>query len=109
ALAGIAGLVMAGNTVMLHLLAGVDPSPMGVVPFTPAFLDHRCLHPSDLNLADVFPLSGEIHLLPGLAAYIGADINAGIVATGMHYEEGPNLLIDIGTNGEIVLKFGDRL
>lgn len=109
ALAEIAGLVMAGNTVMLHLLAGVDPTPMGAVPFTPAFLDHRRLSASDLNLADIFPASMEIHLLPGLAAYIGADINAGIVATGMHYEEGPNLLIDIGTNGEIALKFSDRL
>jgi uncharacterized 2Fe-2S/4Fe-4S cluster protein (DUF4445 family) len=108
-LAEIAGFVMAGNTVMLHLLAGVDPSPMGTVPFTPAFLDHRDLRASDLNLADVLPADREIHLLPGLAAYVGADINAGIVATGMHYEEGPNLLIDIGTNGEIVLKFGDRL
>jgi uncharacterized 2Fe-2S/4Fe-4S cluster protein (DUF4445 family) len=82
---------------------------MGTVPFTPAFLDHRRLSAADLSLADFFPADREIHLLPGLAAYIGADINAGIVATGMHYEEGPNLLIDIGTNGEIVLKFGDRL
>jgi uncharacterized 2Fe-2S/4Fe-4S cluster protein (DUF4445 family) len=109
ALSQIAGLVMAGNTVMLHLLAGVDPSSMGTVPFTPAFLDHRHLRAGDLHLDDVLPADTEIHLLPGLAAYVGADINAGIVATGMHYEEGPNLLIDIGTNGEIVLKFGDRL
>jgi len=108
-LTDLAGIVMAGNTVMLHLLAGVDPSGIGVVPFTPAFLDHRLLHASDLNLAGILPANREIHLLPGLAAYIGADINAGIIATGMHYEEGPNLLIDIGTNGEIVLKVGDRL
>ena len=109
ALKDIAGLVMAGNTVMLHLLAGVDPSSIGVVPFTPTFLDHRKMSATDLHLAEFLPANTEIHLLPGLAAYIGADINAGIVATGMHYEEGPNLLIDIGTNGEIVLKFGDRL
>jgi uncharacterized 2Fe-2S/4Fe-4S cluster protein (DUF4445 family) len=108
-LAEIAGLTIAGNTVMLHLLAGVDPTPMGVVPFTPAFLDHRCLIAADLHLTDVFQANLEVHLLPGLSAYVGADINAGIMATGMHYEEGPNLLIDIGTNGEIVLKFGDRL
>ena len=109
ALADIAGLTIAGNTVMLHLFAGVDPSAMGVVPFTASFLNHRNLLASDLNLTSVFPTNQEIHLLPSLSAYIGADINAGIVATGMHYEEGPNLLIDIGTNGEIVLKFGDRL
>jgi uncharacterized 2Fe-2S/4Fe-4S cluster protein (DUF4445 family) len=105
----IAGFVMTGNTVMLHLLAGVDPTPIGLVPFAPAFLNHRCLRASDLHIMDIVPGEREIHLLPGLAGYIGADINAGIVATGMHYEEGPNLLIDIGTNGEIVLKFGERL
>ncbi|MCE0521547.1 MAG: ASKHA domain-containing protein [Methylacidiphilales bacterium] len=109
ALTDIAGLVMSGNTVMLHLLAGVDPSSIGVMPFTPTFLDHRRLRAGDLHLENVFPADREVHLLPGLAAYIGADINAGIIATGMHYEEGPNLLIDIGTNGEIVLKHGDRL
>jgi uncharacterized 2Fe-2S/4Fe-4S cluster protein (DUF4445 family) len=64
---------------------------------------------AELNLAGLFSSEMEVHLLPGLSGYIGADINAGIVATGMHYEEGPNLLIDIGTNGEIVLKLGDRL
>ena len=109
ALAEIAGLVMAGNTVMLHLLAGSRSEPHGAVPFTPAFLDHRRLQRFRSPPGRFFPADTEIHLLPGLAAYIGADINAGIVATGMHYEEGPNLLIDIGTNGEIALKFGDRL
>ncbi|HEY0256163.1 MAG TPA: ASKHA domain-containing protein, partial [Candidatus Methylacidiphilales bacterium] len=93
----------------LHLLAGIDPSPLGIVPFTPAFLNHRCFSAAELNLADTFSPGMQIHLLPGLSGYVGADINAGIVATGMHYEEGPNLLIDIGTNGEIVLNLGDRL
>jgi len=109
ALPQLAGLVIAGNTVMLHLLAGIDPTPMGTVPFTPAFLDHRRFSAADLHLTGLFSPDLEIHLLPGLSAYVGADINAGILATGMHYEDGPNLLIDIGTNGEIVLKIGNRL
>ena len=49
------------------------------------------------------------HLLPGAAAYVGADITAGVFSSGMAYQHGPCLLVDIGTNGEIVLKHGDRL
>jgi uncharacterized 2Fe-2S/4Fe-4S cluster protein (DUF4445 family) len=49
------------------------------------------------------------HLLPGAAAYVGADLTAGVVATGLYYDAGPSLLIDVGTNGEIILKHGDEL
>ena len=48
----IGGMVVAGNTVMLHLLLGVDPSPLGVVPFTPRFLDHQTRPAHDLGLSD---------------------------------------------------------
>lgn len=108
-LADLSGIVVSGNTTMLHLLAGIDPSTMGVSPFTPVFLEHRCLSVADLGVESELDPALPIHLLPGLSAYVGADINSGIVATGMHYEDGPNLLVDIGTNGEIALKHGDRL
>lgn len=101
-------MTVAGNTTMLHLLAGVDPSPMGIHPFQPVFLDHRIHHPKDLGLEFGGP-EAEVHLLPGPAAYVGADLAAGLVATGMIYEEGPSLLIDVGTNGELIAKVGDRL
>lgn len=107
--AEISGVVLSGNTTMLHLVAGVDPSSMGVSPFTPAFLESRCLDAAGLKLGSLLSPATPIHLLPGLSAYVGADINSGVVATGMHYEEGPNLLVDIGTNGEIVLKANGRL
>jgi uncharacterized 2Fe-2S/4Fe-4S cluster protein (DUF4445 family) len=105
----ISGIVLSGNTVMLHLAAGIDPSPMGTAPFTPVFLEHRTVTAAELNWQEIFAPDMPIHLLPSLSSYVGADINSGIVATGMHFEEGPNLLVDIGTNGEIVLKVGDRL
>lgn len=91
-------ITVAGNTTMQHLLAGKDPSPLGVVPFQPAFLDRQVL---------TFPEEfGEVpvHLLPSAAAYIGADIVAGVLSSGLLYDEGTALLVDIGTNGEIVLK-----
>jgi uncharacterized 2Fe-2S/4Fe-4S cluster protein (DUF4445 family) len=101
-------MAVAGNTTMLHLFAGVDPSPLGVHPFTPVFLEHRTMHPDDAGL-DFGDAGAEVHLLPGPAAYVGADLSAGIVATRMLYEDGPTLLVDVGTNGELVAKIGDRL
>jgi uncharacterized 2Fe-2S/4Fe-4S cluster protein (DUF4445 family) len=99
---------VAGNTTMLHLLAGVDPTPMGVHPFRPTFLEHRTLRPRDLGL-EFGGAAARVHLLPGPAAYVGSDLAAGIVATGMLYDDGPVLLIDVGTNGEIIAKLGGRL
>jgi uncharacterized 2Fe-2S/4Fe-4S cluster protein (DUF4445 family) len=101
-------LAVAGNTTMQHLLAGVDPGPLGVHPFRPVFLEHRVFAPRDLGLAFGGP-DAEVHLLPGPAAYVGADLAAGMVATGLLYDEGPALLVDVGTNGEIIAKVGDRL
>ena len=103
----IGAMVVAGNTTMLHLLAGEDPSSMGVVPFTPRFTGHRML-----PAADLLPAWGkafgnmQVHLLPSASAYIGADIVAGLVATAMSYVPETSLLVDVGTNGEIVLQHG---
>lgn len=104
----IACLTVAGNTTMLHLLAGVDPSPMGTAPFTPEFLEHRVLRSRDVSLLPP-ERDPAVHLLPGAAAYIGADIIAGVFSTGMVYKTKTSILVDMGTNGEIVLKHGDRL
>lgn len=103
----IACLSIAGNTTMLHLLAGEDPSPMGVAPFTPAFLHHRVMRGRELGMNE---MSGAaVHLLPSAAAYVGSDLTAGVVATGLLYDDGPSLLVDVGTNGEIILKRGKQL
>jgi uncharacterized 2Fe-2S/4Fe-4S cluster protein (DUF4445 family) len=104
----VGGMTVAGNTTMLHLLAGVDPTPLGVYPFRPVFLGHRRCAPHDLGL-EFGDGAAQVHLLPGAAAYVGADLAAGMVATGFIYDEGPALLVDVGTNGEIIAKAGDRL
>ena len=101
-------MTVAANTTMLHLLAGVDPTPMGTHPFTPAFLEHRQYAPRELGL-EFGTGETQVHLLPGPAAYVGADLAAGIIATGLLYDDGPALLVDVGTNGEIIAKVGDRL
>ncbi len=105
-LSQIRSMSVAGNTTMLHLFAGVDPSPMGVAPFTAGFLAHRIVPGEALGLEGCRPV---IHLMPGCAAYVGADLSAGIFATGLLYDDGPAMLVDIGTNGEIILKHDGKL
>jgi uncharacterized 2Fe-2S/4Fe-4S cluster protein (DUF4445 family) len=106
----IAGGAIAGNTTMLHLLVGEDPTPLGFAPFTPRFIEGRQVLASEINSsADGLAPETPIQLLPGIAAYIGADITAGVFASGMVFDERPSLLVDIGTNGEIVLQVGGKL
>ena len=106
----IAGGAIAGNTTMLHLLVGEDPTPLGIAPFTPRFIAGRRVTASDILLdGDGLAAATPVQLLPGIAAYIGADIAAGVYASGMVYDATPSLLVDMGTNGEIVLQCGGKL
>ncbi len=93
---------LAGNTTMMHLLAGVPPRSIAVAPFIPATLSARTVRADAIGLP-----AGEgalCTLLPGVSAYVGADIVAGLLATGLHRRDGaPALFVDIGTNGEMVL------
>ena len=100
-------LTVAGNTTMPHLLAGEDPSPLGVVPFEPVFLEHRRMLIGEVGLGEPFNPQAVFHLLPSAAPYIGSDLTAGVVASGMLDAPGTTMLVDIGTNGEVVLKHGD--
>ena len=106
----IVGGAIAGNTAMLHLLMGEDPTPLGIAPFTPRFIKGRQVQADDITLvADGLAWETPIQLLPGIAGYIGADITAGIFASGMAFDPTPSLLVDIGTNGEIVLQNASKL
>lgn len=102
----IAGYAVSGNTTMLHLFVGVDPSPMGVAPFEAPFLDPLVLKAGVVRLE---PSNAPVHLLPSASAYLGADVLAGAYVSGLAYDEGPSLLVDVGTNGEILLKHGREL
>lgn len=108
ALADIGAMAVAANTTMQHLLAGVDPTPMGTHPFRPVFLEHRVLAPEQIGLR-FGGADAAVHLLPGPAAYVGADLAAGLVATGMVFDREPSMLIDVGTNGEILASANGRL
>jgi uncharacterized 2Fe-2S/4Fe-4S cluster protein (DUF4445 family) len=86
---------------MLHLLLKIDPSHIRKAPYVPATTVFPTIHPSEIAL-DANP-KGITSFLPGVSTYIGGDIVAGILACGLAEEDGPALLVDIGTNGEIVL------
>ena len=98
--------VVVGNATMLHLLLGVDPSPLSVMPFTPAFMEPLTVPAPDVGL-DIHP-HGYVQTLPALGAYVGADIVAGVLATGVVREDKLRVFVDVGTNGEIVLGSGQR-
>jgi len=100
--------VAVGNTTMLHLLLGIDPTGIGVSPFVPAFQDPVTVRAADLGLR-LHP-EARLNTLPILGAYVGADIVAGLLATEFlrPQDDELRLFIDAGTNGEIVLRRGDR-
>lgn len=92
---------VAGNTTMQHLLCGIDPAPLGEVPFVPTHARGLALSARDLG----FPINagGGVHIFPVIGGFVGGDTVAGMLATDLAEEAGPILMIDIGTNGEIVL------
>jgi uncharacterized 2Fe-2S/4Fe-4S cluster protein (DUF4445 family) len=93
---------LAGNTTMMHLLCGLDPTRIAQAPFLPATLAQRILPATELGLT-VAP-GCQAMLLPSIASYVGADITAGILACQLDSRQGRStILLDIGTNGEIVL------
>ena len=92
-------LYVAGNTTMLHIFFGVDCSSLGESPYTPAFLEGKRVPAEELGINTV----SEIISLPNIAAFVGADIVAGLNFVGLPENGKYNLLVDLGTNAEVVL------
>jgi uncharacterized 2Fe-2S/4Fe-4S cluster protein (DUF4445 family) len=92
---------VAANSTMLHILAGVNPVSLALAPFRPVFLKPLVVEAEPFGL----PIAprGRLLLLPGAAAYVGADIIGGLAAIDYRSMPPCTLFIDIGTNGEIVL------
>ena len=96
---------IAANTIMGHLAAGYSPVGMGVVPFTPVSLfGDELAAPDELRVAK----DARVYYAPAISSYVGGDITAGMLAAGLEGDPGPSVYLDIGTNGEIVLKIGDK-
>ena len=97
-------LSVGANTTMNHLLVGVDSEPVRMEPYIPSFFSWEGLTAGDLKL----PANPEAQVLiaPNIGSYVGGDITAGTLASGIWDKDEMSLFIDLGTNGEIV--FGNR-
>ncbi|MCX7598057.1 MAG: ASKHA domain-containing protein [Armatimonadetes bacterium] len=100
-------LTVVGNTCMQHLFLRLDPGHLGTSPYVPVLSEAVDVEARDLGLA-VNP-SANVHVLPPIAGFVGADTVAVILATELTSRPHPTLAIDIGTNGEVALWSGEEL
>lgn len=100
-------VALAGNATMTQILLGIDPEPLGVAPFVMATADYQPVSASELGLS-IHP-NGKAIILPSLGAYVGGDIVAGALASGMDRDKRLRLFIDVGTNCEIILGNGEKI
>ena len=100
-------MVLVGNSTMHHLLLNLHPKDLGLAPFVPAI--HRSIDVKAREIGLHINPSGNIHVLPTIASFVGADTSAVILAEEPHKQDENWLLIDVGTNAELVLGNRKRL
>ncbi len=103
----ISKAVVAGNTTMIQLFLELDPKYIREMPFIPTVSQPLPVTAEEIGL-NINP-QATVDCLPVVGAYVGADITAGVLASGMYDTEALTLFIDVGTNGEIVLGNRDWL
>jgi uncharacterized 2Fe-2S/4Fe-4S cluster protein (DUF4445 family) len=105
--ATISHLIFAGNTTMTHLFFGIDPKNIMLAPYTPVSNSYPPVFARDLGL----DLEDNVYVQasPCVSSYVGGDIVAGVIGSGMSRSDKITLFMDIGTNGEIVLGNKDWL
>lgn len=100
-------MVLVGNSTMHHILLNLHPKDLGLAPFVPAI--HKSVDIKARELGLKINPSGNIHVLPTIASFVGADTSAMILAEEPHKQDENWLLIDVGTNAELVLGNRKRL
>jgi len=100
-------VVLVGNTVMHHLFCGLDVKPLAAVPFESEQLGVQELTAEEID----WKLRGDprVRFLPCLGGFVGSDLLAGVLATRMHESDELMALVDLGTNGEIVVGDADLM
>lgn len=97
----ITAIMAAGNPTMIHLLLGLEPCHIRLEPYIPASNVYPSAKASDLDI-DILP-RGVVTCIPGVSSYVGGDITAGVLSSGMHNSTETSALLDLGTNGEIAI------
>ena len=98
-------MTVVGNTTMIHLFAGKDPTTLGIYPYTPQFTEETIFSAGTIGFK--FNPATEIITLPLISGFLGSDILAAAVAADLESKEDGTLLVDVGTNGEIMLRNGN--
>lgn len=98
---------VSGNTVMAHLFLGLSPEGIGTLPFQPITLEYPSCPARQLGLSS--HANGLVDIIPSVSGYIGGDITADIYMAKLHKHPESTLLVDIGTNGEIVYSEGSTM
>ncbi|MCX6057433.1 MAG: ASKHA domain-containing protein [Chloroflexi bacterium] len=98
---------IAGNSTMIHLLLGIPASNIRLSPFITAVNHPPLMSAGDVGIK-IHP-QASVDCLPGVASYVGADITAGVLSSGLDVAEDVTLFLDVGTNGETVLGNRDWL
>ena len=97
----VGGLVASGNTTMIHFLLGLEPLWIRREPYVGCSYHPEPVRASEIGL-NLHP-RGLLYCLPSVSSYVGGDITGGVLATGLSDQARPHMLIDLGTNGEIVI------
>ncbi|MCA9430934.1 MAG: DUF4445 domain-containing protein [Candidatus Omnitrophica bacterium] len=100
-------IILVGNTAMHHLFCGLDVEPLSAYPFEPSE-DGLKEFASD-RLGWDLPGAPTVRFLPCLGGFVGSDLLAGVLATKLHRSQTPTALIDLGTNGEIIVCAGEKI
>ncbi len=106
-LENITAVVCSGNTTMMHFLLALPPHNIRRTPFTSVASAVPPMKAADLGLT--VSEQGLLYIVPGIGSWVGGDLTAGILATGLHEKEETSMLIDVGTNGEIIVGNRDWL
>lgn len=104
----IDGVVVTGNTVMLHLFTGTSTEPLSHAPFAAERLFGETVPAGELGINSV-PSDTDVYLAPCVSAFVGADLITALLAGGVCETSGTQLLVDVGTNGEMALWHGGEL
>ncbi len=102
----VLSITLVGNPVMHHILLGVDPTPLGAAPFLLAISDAVQMRATELDLSCP---NASVYIAPCIAGHVGADTAAAVLSEGPHRSDEVQLMVDVGTNAEIVLGNNKRL
>jgi uncharacterized 2Fe-2S/4Fe-4S cluster protein (DUF4445 family) len=100
-------VVVVGNTAMHHIFFGITPQHLAQAPYAPAVRNSLTVDPGHLGM-DIYPF-GKVSSLPNIAGFVGADAVAVLIASGLYQDDEIGMMIDIGTNTEIIAGSRERL